>query len=104
MLGPCKQSHGHPAMNAAVPRMRARSFLGNRDNNMRYVALNILARVVAVDLAAVQRHRATVVDCVKDADVSIRRCATTAAPMQLFMWYADLVGVAPLHHGLLWLP
>ena len=57
----------------------ARSFLGNRDNNMRYVALNILARVVAVDLAAVQRHRATVVDCVKDADVSIRRCACTVA-------------------------
>ena len=42
---------------------------------MRYVALNILARVVAVDLPAVQRHRSTVVDCVKDADVSIRRCA-----------------------------
>jgi len=42
---------------------------------MRYVALNILARVVAVDLQAVQRHRSTVVDCVKDADVSIRRCA-----------------------------
>jgi len=49
-------------------------FLANRDNNMRYVALNILARVVSVDLQAVQRHRATVVDCVKDADVSIRRC------------------------------
>lgn len=42
---------------------------------MRYVALNILARVVSVDLQAVQRHRSTVVDCVKDADVSIRRCA-----------------------------
>lgn len=40
---------------------------------MRYVALNILAKVVSVDLQAVQRHRSTVVDCVKDADVSIRR-------------------------------
>ena len=49
-------------------------FLANRDNNMRYVALNILARVVAVDTQAVQRHRSTVVECVKDADVSIRRC------------------------------
>ena len=50
-------------------------FLANRDNNMRYVALNTLARVVAVDTAAVQRHRATVVECVRDADVSIRRRA-----------------------------
>ncbi|BDA45799.1 AP-1 complex subunit gamma-1 [Coccomyxa sp. Obi] len=50
-------------------------FLANKDNNMRYVALNILARVVSVDLQAVQRHRSTVVDCVKDADVSIRRRA-----------------------------
>lgn len=56
-----------------------RSFLGNKDNNMRYVALNILARVVSVDLQAVQRHRSTVVDCVKDADVSIRRCAPAFA-------------------------
>lgn len=32
-------------------------------------------QVVAVDKAAVQRHRATIVDCVKDADVSIRRRA-----------------------------
>ena len=46
---------------------------------MRYVALNTLARVVAVDTQAVQRHRATIVDCVKDADVSIRRCAAPPA-------------------------
>ena len=45
---------------------------------MRYVALNTLARVVSVDTQAVQRHRATIVDCVKDADVSIRRCAPRA--------------------------
>ena len=58
----------------------ARRFLANRDNNMRYVALNILARVVAVDLPAVQRHRSTVVDCVKDADVSIRRREARVLP------------------------
>jgi hypothetical protein len=31
----------------------------------RYVALNTLVKVVSVDTQAVQRHRATIVDCVK---------------------------------------
>ncbi|KAL6912296.1 hypothetical protein ACP4OV_001101 [Aristida adscensionis] len=50
-------------------------FLSNRDNNIRYVALNMLMRAIAVDAQAVQRHRSTILECVKDADASIRKRA-----------------------------
>ncbi|AQK55707.1 AP-1 complex subunit gamma-1 [Zea mays] len=50
-------------------------FLSNRDNNIRYVALNMLMRAITVDALAVQRHRTTILECVKDADASIRKRA-----------------------------
>lgn len=40
-------------------------FLMNRDNNIRYVALNTLCKVVSTDTKAIQRHRSLVVDCLK---------------------------------------
>ncbi|XP_073101114.1 AP-1 complex subunit gamma-2 isoform X2 [Elaeis guineensis] len=50
-------------------------FLSNRDNNIRYVALNMLMKAVTVDFQAVQRHRTTILECVKDSDASIRKRA-----------------------------
>lgn len=41
----------------------------------RYVALNTLNKVVAMDTNAVQRHRNIILDCLRDGDISIRRRA-----------------------------
>ncbi|KAI8333539.1 adaptin N terminal region-domain-containing protein [Chlamydoabsidia padenii] len=50
-------------------------FLTNRDNNIRYVALETLNKTVGIETQAVQRHRNIILDCLRDGDISIRRRA-----------------------------
>ncbi|XP_057399339.1 AP-1 complex subunit gamma-like 2 isoform X2 [Balaenoptera acutorostrata] len=50
-------------------------FLLNSDRNIRYVALTSLLRLVQSDHSAVQRHRPTVVECLREPDGSLSRRA-----------------------------
>eukprot|EP01063_Lacrimia_lanifica_P017473 TRINITY_DN24551_c0_g1_i1.p1 TRINITY_DN24551_c0_g1~~TRINITY_DN24551_c0_g1_i1.p1 ORF type:complete len:861 (+),score=335.13 TRINITY_DN24551_c0_g1_i1:61-2643(+) len=53
------------------------SFLtsSSRDNNLRYVSLNTLRKIVSTDMRSVQQHKVVIVDCLSDVDTSIRRRA-----------------------------
>lgn len=46
-----------------------------RDNNVRYVALSTLMHWQKRDPESVERHKSTIIDCLKDVDLSIRRKA-----------------------------
>jgi AP-1 complex subunit gamma-1 len=50
-------------------------FLTNKDANIKYVALSMLHKVVQFDPKSVQRHRTTVMTCLMDSDLAIRRQA-----------------------------
>nr|XP_020141449.1 AP-1 complex subunit gamma-like 2 isoform X2 [Microcebus murinus] len=67
------------AMNDLLAQVLAVNILGrfllNSDKNIRYVALMSLLRLVQSDHSAVQRHRPTVVDCLKETDASLSRRA-----------------------------
>uniref|UniRef100_A0A8C8RVY2 AP-1 complex subunit gamma n=1 Tax=Pelusios castaneus TaxID=367368 RepID=A0A8C8RVY2_9SAUR len=50
-------------------------FLLSKDRNIRSVALTSLARLVPAEQGSLQRHRATVLACLRDPDPSVHRCA-----------------------------
>jgi hypothetical protein len=43
-------------------------------SSFRYVALNMLMRAIAVDVLAVQRHRTTILECVKVRCMQLYPC------------------------------
>lgn len=50
-------------------------FLSSKDLNLKYIALNTLKDVARFDISAVQKHRALILDFLKDTDISLQRRA-----------------------------
>ncbi|OMJ22019.1 AP-1 complex subunit gamma-1 [Smittium culicis] len=50
-------------------------FLEHKDNNIRYVALTMLLQAMVTESSSVLRVQSTIVHCIRDSDVSIRRHA-----------------------------
>ena len=50
-------------------------FLSSSDYNLKYIALNTLKDVALKDLASVQKHRALILDFLKDSDISLQKRA-----------------------------
>ncbi|XP_043351880.1 AP-1 complex subunit gamma-like 2 isoform X2 [Dermochelys coriacea] len=66
--------HSAPGLRVLAVNILGR-FLLSRDRNIRSVALTSLLRLVHVEQSALQRHRATVLACLRDPDPSIHRRA-----------------------------
>lgn len=50
-------------------------FLSQKDYNSKYCALFMLKQVVNHDMNAVQKHRQTILDCMKESDISVKQLA-----------------------------
>jgi len=48
-------------------------FLVSKENNIRFIALTSLHQVVNLDYNAVQRHKTTIIGCLKDPDLVIKK-------------------------------
>ncbi|KAJ2725961.1 clathrin associated protein complex large subunit [Coemansia sp. Benny D115] len=76
------------------------TFLAHKESNVRYVALATLSAAVITEAPAVQRHRATVVQCMRDGDISIRRRALDLSfalinAQNVHVMVADILRVLP---------
>lgn len=47
-------------------------FIANKDNNSKYVALCMLKKVLNFDINSVQKHKAIILECLKENDKSIK--------------------------------
>lgn len=65
----------------------------------RYVALNTLLKTVHADYNAVQRHRTTILDCLKDPDISIRRYFCSHCVLSMFLFLPFMIKALPSHQA-----